>query len=342
MSTLYTNRVTLFQILGIRYSITILVHELYPTLSDAATGMVRSQEIKWGAISLLEDLGNVWSTAGVEALATSKSALSGSASVFVDALLPYVGDDEYDYGDRLNQIKHLKPRDQSSGSSLPSEALRLLPKASPFGIEKLGTFYWILGETSFEKPLLDNFKYVLEKSAALSDGRKIIGVSGAARPLGTCGTFESTEFLLSFLRRLRGRHFHKFRRTDPIAVIGTRCVQRRTAFRRLQRMRTLNRIGRAVCLEVIKDFDAPGNVDLFVKVVAQSTDELVLTNAVFGLGVSESEVAIEPLRALLARSAISPHLKGYVARSLVAGLKADAALPDIQDAFTRLEKYDMT
>ncbi len=246
---------------------------------------------------------------GVEAPPTSKSAPSGSASVFVDALLPYVGDDEYDYGDRLNQIKHLKPAIKAQDQSLPSEALRLLPKASPFGIEKLGTFYWILGETSFEKPLLDNFKYVLEKSAALSDGRKIIGVSGAARPLGTCGTFESTEFLLSFLRSGAEDISISFGEQTllPLLLRGVCSVEQLSE---IAEDENNNRIGRAVCLEVIKDFDAPGNVDLFVKVVDQSTDELVLTNAVFGLGVSESEVAIEPLRALLARSAISPHLKG--------------------------------
>lgn len=315
------------------------IHELYPTLYDAATTMVRTLEIKWGGISLLDDLGNVWSPEGVEALATSKSARSGSASLFIDALYPHMGDDEYDYGDRLNQIKHLKPAIKAQDQSFPSEALRLLPKASPFGIEKLGNLYWILGETEYEGPLLDNFKLVLEKTAELSDGRKIIEVSGAALPLGTCGVQASTEFLLSFLRGEPDDVSISFGEQTllPLVLRGVCSVEQLSEIAADEK---INRIGRAVCIEVIRDFDAPGNVDLFAKIVDQSTDELVLMNAVFGLGVSESNLAIEPLRKLLGRSEVSPTLKGYIARSLMVGLEAQIALPDIQDAFTRLERYD--
>ena len=315
------------------------LHETYPVLYEVAIGNVRSGETKWTTIRLLEELGKVWSPAGLEILAAAAGAHPDAASAMVEALLPNIGDDEYHYGDRLNRVRDLNPVIKAQDPGFPSEALRLLPHTSPFGTDTLGDYYWILGAEDAERHLLDNFKGIVERTGELSDGRRLISVTGAARPLGTCGTRESADAVLDFLRRGSTEISIRFGEQVVLPLL-LRGVCTAEELGGIVEDEGASRVGRGVCMEVLRDHDAAAHADLFAKILATSTDEFLLTEAVFGLGVSGSREAVRPLRELLRRPGVSRHLKGYAARSVAAGLKAKEALGDIEHAFSKLDKYD--
>jgi len=99
-------------------------------------------------------------------------------------------------------------------------------------------------------------------------------------------------------------------------------------------------VGRAICLQVLRNADDEAHLELFKKILETSSNESILREAVFGLGINGNDAAIRPLRQMLRRDDISAALKGYTARSLAAGLKASVALPDIERAFAKLPKYE--
>lgn len=315
------------------------IHEIYPALYKAAIKAVVPGKVSWGTIMLLEDLGKVSSPAGLGSLSEAAKKTPAGTAKIVEALLPHIGDDEYEHGDRLNRVQHLGTVIKAQDPDFPKQALSLLPRVSPFGIDKLGAYYWILGDTSCEKALLENFGNTVARKEEFSKGRKVIAISGAARPLGTCGTYESVRAILEHISRDSDGLSRQFGEQVllPLLLRG-QCTPDEIAA--VAADESADRIGRAICLEVLRNADDEAHVELFTQVLEASSDELILRETVFGLGISGNEAAIKPLRKLLRRNDISATLKGYTARSLGAGLKASVALPDIERAFANLSKYD--
>ncbi len=315
------------------------IHEIYPALYKAAIKAVVPGKVSWGTIMLLEDLGKVSSPAGLGSLSEAAKKTPAGTAKIVEALLPYIGDDEYEHGDRLNRVQHLGTVIKAQDPDFPEQTLSLLPRVSPFGIDKLGAYYWILGDTSCEKALLENFRNTVARKEEFSNGRKVIAISGAARPLGTCGTHESVRAILEHISRDSDGLSRQFGEQVllPLLLRG-QCTPDEIAA--VAADESADRIGRAICLEVLRNADDEAHVELFTQILEASSDELILRETVFGLGISGNEAAIKPLRKLLRRNDISATLKGYTARSLGAGLKASVALPDIERAFANLSKYD--
>lgn len=315
------------------------VHELFPYFYEAAVKSVNPTKVGWGTIQLVENMGAIWSPAGLDSLSTAPKHVQNGSAAFIDALLPHIHDSGDFYGDRLNRIDYLAPVIKAQDPDFPEQARRLLPRVSPFGTEQLGKYYWILGDTSHEPALLEHFKSTIKRQDEFSNGRRVIAISGAARPLGTCGTDESAQYILSNLSSFSKGISRRFdEQTLLPLLIRRQCEPADIA--KVVYDESADRIGRAVCLSVLRNFEPTEHVELYAQVLATSSDELLLTEAVFGLGVSRQEAAIKPLRELVRRGGVSASLKGYAARSLAAGLKATVALPDIEYAFKNLTKYE--
>jgi len=315
------------------------IHEVYPALYKAAIKAVDPKKIRPATIMLLEDLGKVSSPAGLCSLCEAAKKTPAGTAKMVEALLPHIGDDEYEHGDRLNRIQHLGTVIKAQDPDFPNQALSLLPRVSPFGIDRLGAYYWILGDTSCEKALLENFRATIARKEELSNGRKVVAISGAARPLGTCGTHESVRAILEHISRDSdglSRHFGE-QVLLPLLLRG-QCTPDEIAA--VAADESADWVGRAICLQVLRNADYEAHVELFKKLLETSSNESILREAVFGLGISGNDAAIRPLRQMLRRDDISATLKGYTARSLAAGLKASVALPDIERAFAKLPKYE--
>lgn len=315
------------------------IHEVYPALYKAAVKAVHPKKIRSGTIVLLENLGKVWSRDGLKSLSNAAKQTPAGTAKIVEALLPYIGEDEYEHGDRLNRVQHLTAVIKAQDPDFSKQALSLLPHVSPFGIDKLGAYYWILGDSSCEQALLENFRKTAERKGEFSNGRKVIAISGAARPLGTCGTHESARAILEHISRDSDGLSRQFGEQVllPLLLRG-QCTPNEIAA--VAADDSADRIGRAICLEVLRSADDASHVELFTRILEASSDELILRETVFGLGIGGNDAAIKPLRTLLRRNDISATLKGYTARSLGAGLRASIALPDIERAFANLPKYD--
>ena len=319
--------------------------DCYPMLFKYLVKIIGKTPASAAVFHLTEEFEKVWNPESLEKMsqADREMAENGTdvAHLFVEAVLPYIEDDQDIYGDRLNRISHLHPVIKSQAANFTIEAGRLLSKTRRFSTKELSRNFWILGDEHAETYLLSKFDELMAKNRAAEEEQISFTVSDVARALGTCGGSKAAKRVLSFLADdARGitRNFP----AETLMPLLIRKVIEPSALAELAKDEENQWIGRGVCIEALARDDAPQHLELFQNLAENSIDgnNLLLREAVIALGVTRSPLAVRPLREILRKRTVPAQIKGYAARALSAGLDAEDALPDIEEVFADLKTDD--